>query len=338
MGLGYRTGLFDVLDRIAQPTTAEHIAEEAGLSKRYIQEWLGVMVCGGIVELSRDRDGRDLFFLPPEHAGLITRRAGQANMGVYTQETPLLAQAAYDRVAQGFATGQGVDYENYADFQAFMAQLADAKHRQTLVESFLPSVAEGRIQAALQNGIQVCDVGCGRGTAALLMAQAFPASRILALDIDPQALAMGQNEAARLGLSNIRFIHQDAADIAGDQEWMDCFDYVTAFDAIHDQPHPEKTLQGILGMLKPGGLLSMVDIAASSRLADNADHPLGPFLYTVSLMHCMPVGLTDNGAGLGMMWGRQKAVAMLEQAGFTDISVREIPGDPFNLHFQAAKP
>lgn len=82
-----------------------------------------------------------------------------------------------------------------------------------------------------------------------------------------------------------------------------------------------------------GRLFSVVDIAASSRLIENKDHPMGPFLYTVSLMHCMPVGLVNGGAGLGMMWGREKAVEMLKQAGFQDVQVLEIPDDPFNLHF-----
>ena len=337
MGLGYRTGLFDVLDRIGRPSTTDHIADQAGLSERYTREWLGVMVCGKIVELYQAENGQDLFFLPPEHADLITTRAGQANMGVYTQEVPLLAQSAYDGVAQGFLTGQGVDYQNYPHFQEFMAQLADAKHRQTLVDSFLPSVAKGKIFDSLRSGIQVCDVGCGRGTAVLLMAQAFPASRFMGLDLDAQVTASAQAEAQKLGLENVRFVQQDAAAVEEVCGWQDLFDYVTAFDAIHDQTHPLQALRGIRFMLKPGGLLSMVDIAASSSLADNADHPMGPFLYTVSLMHCMPVGLVHNGAGLGMMWGRQKAVAMLQKAGFTDIAVQEIPDDPFNLHFEAWK-
>jgi len=50
-------------------------------------------------------------------------------------------------------------------------------------------------------------------------------------------------------------------------------------------------------MLVPGGIFSMIDIKAGSNQVDNLDHPLGPFLYTVSLMHCMPVGLNDNGTG-----------------------------------------
>jgi hypothetical protein len=32
----------------------------------------------------------------------------------------------------------------------------------------------------------------------------------------------------------------------------------------------------------------------------NFPYPIGPFLYTVSLMHCMPVGLMDGGSGLVM--------------------------------------
>jgi hypothetical protein len=64
---------------------------------------------------------------------------------------------------------------------------------------------------------------------------------------------------------------------------------------------------------------------------------MGAFLYTVSLMHCMPVGLVDGGAGLGMMWGREKAEEMLREAGFTDVFVQEIPEDPFNLHFFCRK-
>ena len=81
----------------------------------------------------------------------------------------------------------------------------------------------------------------------------------------------------------------------------------------------------------------MVDIAAQSDLADNLDHPMGPFLYTVSLMHCMPVGRVDKGAGLGMMWGRQKAVEMLKKSGFQHVKVLQIADDPFNLHFLSRK-
>ena len=78
MALGYRTRLFDVMDGIGSPGTAAEIARKAKLDKRYVTEWLGVMVSGGIVELSQGREGEDLFLLPKEHADLITRRAGNS--------------------------------------------------------------------------------------------------------------------------------------------------------------------------------------------------------------------------------------------------------------------
>jgi len=78
-------------------------------------------------------------------------------------------------------------------------------------------------------------------------------------------------------------------------------------------------------------------IAAHTSQYDNRNHPLGPFLYTVSLMHCLPVGLVDGGVGLGMMLGQEQAVAMLQQAGFARVEVQEMPEDPFNLHFCCRK-
>jgi hypothetical protein len=80
------------------------------------------------------------------------------------------------------------------------------------------------------------------------------------------------------------------------------FDLITSFDAVHDQARPDLVLAGIAQSLRPGGVYLCVDITASSTLADNLDHSLGPFLYTISCMHCMTVSLAAGGMGLGTMW------------------------------------
>jgi ubiquinone/menaquinone biosynthesis C-methylase UbiE len=242
-----------------------------------------------------------------------------------------------DAVIQGFNTGEGVSYDNYPKFQGFMSQLANAKHRQVLVDKFLPSVDDGRLIKRLKAGIRVCDLGCAEGVALLLMAKAFPRSRFVGIDIAKGAVEVGRRAADRQQIKNLEFIVLDAAFLKDNAELTGQFDYVTAFDAIHDQTRPQDVLQGIYRLLAPGGLFSMVDIAAQSDLADNLDHPMGPFLYTVSLMHCMPVGLVDKGAGLGMMWGRQKAVEMLKKSGFQYVQVLQMADDPFNLHFLSRK-
>ncbi len=337
MAIGYRTGLFDAMDSLESPQTAHVIAEKTGLNQRYIREWLGIMVTADIVELSSTPDGEDTYFLPPHCGDLIARRSGNANLGVYTQEIPLLTVSAMEAVMQGFKTGAGVTYDHYPNFQKFMSQLADAKHRQVLVDRFLPAVDEGRLVARLQAGIRVCDLGCAEGVALMLMAKSFPRSHFIGIDYATEAVANARRETRRQRIHNLEFMVLDAARLQENLALKDSFDYVTAFDAIHDQTRPSDALRGIYYILAPGGQFSMVDIAAHSNLADNLDHPMGPFLYTVSLMHCMPVGLVDGGCGLGMMWGREKALTMLKAAGFKKVDVHEMPDDPFNLHFFSQK-
>lgn len=337
MGIGYRLALFDAMDDFEIPASSSAIAEKTGLHERYITEWLGVMVCGGIVDLGKNEQGDDVFYLPKEHADLITKRSGASNLGVYTQEIPLLTSSVMENVLEGFKAGNGVEYEKYAEFQRFMTQLANAKHSQVLVQTFLPSVKNGLLVEKLKSGIRVCDLGCGEGVALMLMAEAFPKSQFIGIDISGEATQLAKRTAQERSISNVRFLQLDAASLADYPEWKNTFDYVTAFDAIHDQTRPLEALKGSYAILKPGGEFSMVDIAASSDLAENVFHPMGAFLYTVSLMHCMPVGLVNGGAGLGMMWGQQKALKMLEEAGFQNVEVLNIPHDSFNLHFFAQK-
>ena len=96
-------------------------------------------------------------------------------------------------------------------------------------------------------------------------------------------------------------------------------------------------LAAIAEALRSGGVYLCVDTAASSKLAENLDHPLGPVIYTISTMHCMTVSLALDGDGLGAAWGEQKAMQMLGEAGFQDIEVRNVPGDIINNYYVARK-
>lgn len=333
LGIGYSHGIFDTMDEHNRFLTLDELSSATGLDARYLKEWLGVMVTGGIVELGEIDGGGDSFLLPRDHADLLCRRAGSNNLGVYAQEIPLLTTSVMGAVLEGFKTGNGIPYASYPEFQAFMTQLADAKHDRVLLDDFLPSVDAGRIVKQLGSGIRVCDLGCGQGVALNLMARAFPGSRFTGIDIDEAAIETARASAREMGLSNVGYLVQDAAAVGDVKELENRFDYITAFDAIHDQSHPFAALQGVRYMLAPSGAFSMIDIKAASKIGDNRDHPMAPFLYTVSLMHCMPVGLNDNGRGLGMMWGREQALDLLREAGFSQVLAEEIPNDPFNLHF-----
>lgn len=120
------------------------------------------------------------------------------------------------------------------------------------------------------------------------------------MDIADIGLATGEAEAKRKGLTNVRFLNKDAATLDGSEQ----YDFITTFDAVHDQARPDLVLSGIASSLRPGGQYLCVDIAASSAVAGNVGQPLAPFLW-----HCMTVSLAAGGMGLGTMWGEQKAPA-----------------------------
>jgi SAM-dependent methyltransferase len=185
----------------------------------------------------------------------------------------------------------------------------------------------------LRSGIDVADVGCGSGHAVNLMGAAFPASRFVGFDTSDTGLGAATAEARRRGLTNVRFVHKDAATLDGTER----FDLITTFDAVHDQARPDLVLAGIAQSLRPGGVYLCVDITASSTLADNLDHPLGPFLYTISCMHCMTVSLAAGGMGLGTMWGEQTARRMLAEAGFTEVDSKHVDGDIVNTYYIATR-
>jgi len=146
-------------------------------------------------------------------------------------------------------------------------------------------------------------------------------------------LAEARAEACAWELANARFEVQDVAELEAPAQ----FDFITAFDCIHDQAHPRPVLKAIAAALRPGGIFLMVDVHASSHLHENIEHPMGPMLYTVSCLHCMTVSLAQGGEGLGTVWGEQQATQLLHEAGFTRVEIRHQPDDMRSSYYIASK-
>lgn len=327
LSVGHRTGLFDIMSSL-EPATSEHIAEKAGLHERYVREWLGAMTAGGIV---KHEPSDQTFWLPAEHAAMVTRAAGPNNFAAITQFVALMGNVEAE-IVECFRHGGGVPYSSFPEFQCLMAEESARVFDATLIDVTL-DLAPG-LTDRLGEGIDVADIGCGQGHAINLMAEAFPNSRFTGYDFSNEGVDAARAEAEAKGLTNAFFEVKDVSNLGH----KSAFDLVTAFDAIHDQRDPAGVLAGIHAALRPGGTFLCVDIQADSSVAGNLDHPLGPFLYTVSTMHCMTVSLALDGAGLGTVWGEQKATEMLTAAGFTDIVVKTVEGDILNNYYVASRP
>ena len=326
LSIGHQTGLLDTMVRLGAATSAQ-IAEAAGLNERYVREWLGGMTTGHVVDYDAEAA---TYWLPAHRAGVLTRAAGPNNLAVVAQFLPLLGEVE-QKIIGCFRAGGGLPYSEFPRFHKLMAEESGAVYDASLVDVVLPLV-DGLVER-LRSGADIADFGCGSGHAINVMAQAFPASRFTGIDFSDEAIAAGIQEAARLGLSNAAFESHNLAELDKTAD----YDVITVFDAIHDQAQPARVLENIHRALRPGGVLLMADIKASSRLEDNVDVPMSTYLYTTSLMHCMTVSLALDGAGLGAVWGTQLATSMLADAGFDDVGVAEIESDPINNYYIARK-
>jgi 2-polyprenyl-3-methyl-5-hydroxy-6-metoxy-1,4-benzoquinol methylase len=146
------------------------------------------------------------------------------------------------------------------------------------------------------------------------------------MDLSQEAITFARAEAKDKGLRNVEFFTVDLSRFHETAQ-ASHFDLITTFDAVHDQAKPLNLLKGIHRSLKSDGVYLMQDIRGSSHVHNNLDHPMGTLLYTISCMHCMSVSLAQDGEGLGAMWGEEKALEYLAQAGFRAIEVHQLDHD-----------
>lgn len=326
LSIGHQTKLFDTMAGLPSFTSAQ-IAEAAGLNERYVREWLGGMVSGQVVDYD---PATQTYSLPSHRAAVLTRAAGPDNLARVAQFVSLIGEVEQP-ILGCFKDGGGLPYSAYPRFHKLMAEMSGEVFDAALVDVILP-MADG-VPELLRAGADVADIGTGSGHAINVMAKAFPASRFTGIDFSDEGLATARAEAERMGLTNATFVAKDVAAL----EDSETYDVITVFDAIHDQAKPAKVLENIYRALRPGGVLLMVDIKASSNLEDNVGVPFATYMYTISTAHCMSVSLGLDGDGLGTCWGRQLATSMLADAGFGDVTVREIESDAFNYYYIARK-
>jgi ubiquinone/menaquinone biosynthesis C-methylase UbiE len=329
ISVGHRTGLFDTM-RTLPPSTCAEIAKAAALNERYVREWLGAMVTGRIIEVD---PATGLFTLPAEHAAYLSRAAGADNFGVFSQYISLMGSVE-DDIVGCFKNGGGVPYAKFPRFHEVMAEDSGQSVLSSLESHIVPLVPD--LNDKLSAGIQMLDVGCGRGRIMNRLAEVYPQSRFTGMDLSGEAILTAWEEASAKKLRNVEFIVADLSHFDDTAE-IDAYDLVTTFDAVHDQAKPLHVLKGIHRTLRPDGIYLMQDIKGSSEVYNNLDHPLGPLLYTVSCMHCMTVSLAQGGEGLGAMWGEEKTREYLAKAGFRSVQKHELAHDIQNNWYVVRK-
>ncbi len=285
--------------------TAEDVAQGARLDPRYTREILSGLAAAEVVEYDADTG---VFTLPPEHALFLSSDVSPYFMGGWLDMLPLV-MSQIEGVATATVHGGGVGFEEFGpSFIKGIDRGNGPSQRVFLTKKWLPAV--NSLTDRLEEGIRVADVGCGSGTAAILIAQAFPNAEVTGFDISDDSIAIARSRSE--DIANVEFQGYSVEDIPTEPG----FDLITTFDVIHDLADPMAGLKRIREALRPDGVYLMMEPNASSYLENNLDDR-GALIYGISALHCMTQSLARDGAGLGAAWGSEIAEQMAGEAGFS---------------------
>ena len=316
--IGDSLGLFKELDANGPATSAE-LGKRAGVDERYAREWLAVLGSSGYLELDPPSKR---YCLPPEHAPALAHEGGPMFQGGALEGFPAMLKPI-DELLIAFRGGGGVSQSAFDEgWWEGMERFSDTWFENLLVQEWIPALPE--VQAKLDGGIRVADVGCGRGRAPIKLAGAFPNSHFVGYDLFVPQLSVAADRAKETGVAGrVKFRKLDVA--LGLPEH---YDLITAFDAVHDMADPGGALQAIRQALRPDGVFLMLETKCEDKPENNVG-PIAALLYGYSLMYCMTTSLANGGQGLGRCGLPESRVRELcTEAGFS--KVRRLP---FEGHF-----
>jgi SAM-dependent methyltransferase len=233
---------------------------------------------------------------------------------------------AEPKVTEAFRHGHGVGWHEHdpALFQG-TERFFRPGYNASLVGSWIPAL-DG-VQARLEAGARVADVGCGYGASTIIMAKAFPRSTFVGFDYHEPSVISARDRAVAAGVSDrVHF------EVAPAKSYPGTFDLVCMFDCLHDMGDPIGAARHVRQSLTPGGTWMLVEPYARDRVEENL-HPLGRLFYSVSTLVCTQAALAQEvGAALGAQAGEARLRGVVEEAGFTHF--RRAAETPVNLVFE----
>ena len=305
--IGDRLGLFKAMID-AGPLTVEQLAAKTELNQRYLQEWLNSMAAAQYLEYD---PAAKTYLLTPEYAVALAEEGSPYFVGSYFQVVQATTSVA-PKVADAFRTGSGLHPSRLSavDVRGDRAQFAHA----------LP------VQAWRANGFRRCrrwsSAGAraasrrtwdaAAGAPAILMAKAFPNSRIFGFDLHAASI-----ERARRNAADGR--RRRPRDLRGRQR------RTAPGRQVRPRHRPSTSsmtrsirsglMRSVRNSLTPGGTYLVQEINVSSKVEENVK-PMGKLIYSVSTLYCMTTSLAHGGAGIGVSDGRAQGARTGSGVGF----------------------
>jgi SAM-dependent methyltransferase len=120
-----------------------------------------------------------------------------------------------------------------------------------------PEMPRLRHELALKPGMSVADVGAGRGELTVaLAAEVGPSGQVFSTDIDSQAREQIRARVAAAALQNVTVVQAQARDTGLP---TNCCNAVVLRRVYHHLSDPLATNSDLLRVLRPGGVLAVID-------------------------------------------------------------------------------
>ncbi len=328
--IGDRLGLYRLLAERG-PTTSGALAEAAGLSERYVREWLEQQATSAILEVddaSADIAARR-YTLPPGHDEALVDDESLNCIAAIGQLAAACAKPI-DAVLDAFRTGDGVPYADYGpDLHEGQARFTRPMFDQLLASQWLAAVPEVHERLLADPPSRVADVACGEGRSTLAIARGYPKVRVDGIDMDAASIEAARRHLAGTGLDErVAFHLRDAAD----DELAGSYDLVFIHEALHDMSYPVQVLSACRALLADGGSV----IVGDERVPDEFNPPgdeIERFYYGFSILHCLPVGMVgDDAAGTGTVMRAGTMRRYATEAGFSTFEVLAIENDFYRFY------
>jgi SAM-dependent methyltransferase len=323
-GIGDQLGLFTAMAE-AGPVNSDELAAKTGLSERYLREWLVNMASGGYVEYDA-QDGR--FHLSPEQTLAFAVEDSPAAMAGGFQVITAAMRAA-PRIAELFKTGGGMAWgEHEATLFGGTERFFRPGYLANLLSSWIPAL-DG-VQAKLERGATVADVGCGHAASTIIMATAFPNSRFYGYDSHAPSIAHAQQAANDAGVGG-QITCSVANATALPRPDGGTYDLIAYFDCLHDMSDPVGAASSAYDTLADDGTILLVEPMAGETVQDNLN-PVGRVFSAASVLVCTPNALSGGGSALGTLASEASLKKVFESVGFTRF--RRATETPFNRIFE----
>jgi len=329
--LGSRLGLYDAIAERGPCTTAE-LAAAAHIDERYAREWLEQQAVAELLEVDDPAAPAQVrrYSLSPATAEVVQNVESLAYLAPVGGFLVSFG-SVFPQLIAAYRTGGGVPYADYgADMRDMQGAFNRPAFSQLLSADWLANGAPD-VHARLQADppARILDVGCGYGWSTVALARAYPRARVVGVDVDEPSIDEARRHAKDAGVdARVEFVVGNAADLALGER----FDVAFVLEAVHDMSRPVEVLAQIRAACRPDGTLIVMDENVAEEFGA-IGHPVERFMYSASVLHCLPVGMAEQpSVGTGTVMRPSTLQQYATDAGFGRFEILPIEHDFFRFY------